>query len=110
MACRIDTLGPLLSKANFVGSADLPIFLAGGDRVQRCEGRRHQILNRPQACDQARIVRLAGQPSKQVYGSPKSDPENPLPGPARTSEPLLLLELDADLYPDSGLLPKDPVE
>ncbi|KAH9051929.1 glutathione S-transferase [Lactarius vividus] len=45
-----------------------------------------------------------------VYGGPKSDPENPSPESARITESLVLLEFVADLYPDSGLLPKDPVE
>ncbi|KAH8978324.1 hypothetical protein EDB86DRAFT_2836904 [Lactarius hatsudake] len=45
-----------------------------------------------------------------VYGSRKSDPENPSPESARITESLVLLEFVADLYPDSGLLPKDPVE
>ncbi|KAH9016118.1 glutathione S-transferase [Lactarius pseudohatsudake] len=45
-----------------------------------------------------------------VYGSPKSDPENPSPESARITESPVLLEFVADLYPDSGLLPKDPVE
>ncbi|KAF8261501.1 hypothetical protein EI94DRAFT_1780222 [Lactarius quietus] len=44
-----------------------------------------------------------------VYGSPKSDPENPTPESAKLAESLVLLEFIADLYPDSGLLPKDPV-
>ncbi|KAH9051937.1 hypothetical protein EDB87DRAFT_629518 [Lactarius vividus] len=45
-----------------------------------------------------------------VYGSPKSDPEHPSPESAKIAESLVLLEFIADLYPDSGLLPKDPVE
>jgi len=45
-----------------------------------------------------------------VYGSPKSDPENPSPESAKIAESLVLLEFIADLYPDSGLLPKDPVD
>ena len=45
-----------------------------------------------------------------VYGSPKSDPEHPTPESAKITESLVLLEFVADLYPDSGLLPKDPVE
>lgn len=45
-----------------------------------------------------------------VYGSPKSNPESPTPESAKIAESLVLLEFIADLYPDSGLLPKDPVE
>jgi glutathione S-transferase len=45
-----------------------------------------------------------------VYGSPKSDPENPSAESAKLAESLVILEFVADLYPDSGLLPKDPVD
>ena len=45
-----------------------------------------------------------------VYGSPKSDPEHPSAESAKLAESLVILEFIADLYPDSGLLPKDPVE
>ncbi|KAI9439571.1 hypothetical protein H4582DRAFT_2097764 [Lactarius indigo] len=55
-------------------------------------------------------VNPAGKVPAVVYGSPKSDPENPSPESARVTESLVLLEFVADLYPDSRLLPKDPVE
>jgi len=42
--------------------------------------------------------------------SGKSVPENPSAESAKIAESLVLLEFVADLYPDSGLLPKDPVE
>jgi len=45
-----------------------------------------------------------------VYGSPKSDPEHPSPEPEKIAESLVMLEFVADLYPGSGLLPKDPVQ
>jgi glutathione S-transferase len=45
-----------------------------------------------------------------VYGSPKSDPENPSAESVKITESLVILEFIADLYPDSGLLPKDPVD
>jgi glutathione S-transferase len=45
-----------------------------------------------------------------VYGSPKSNPENPSAESAKLAESIVLLEFVADLYPDSGLLPKDPVQ
>ena len=45
-----------------------------------------------------------------MYGSSKSDPEHPSPESAKIAESLVLLEFVADLYPDSGLLPKDPVQ
>ena len=38
------------------------------------------------------------------------DPEHPSAESAKIAESLVLLEFVADLYPDSGLLPKDPVE
>jgi len=44
-----------------------------------------------------------------VYGA-KSDPENPSAQSAKIAESLVLLEFIADLYPDSSLLPKDPIE
>ena len=45
-----------------------------------------------------------------MYGSPKSETENPSPESAKIAESVVLLEFIADLYPDSGLLPKDPVD
>lgn len=45
-----------------------------------------------------------------MYGSPKSDPEHPSPESEKIAESLVMLEFVADLYPDSGLLPKDPVQ
>ena len=45
-----------------------------------------------------------------MYGSPKSDPEHPSAESAKITESLVLLEFVADLYPNSGLLPKDPVQ
>ncbi|KAH9037331.1 hypothetical protein EDB84DRAFT_1142047 [Lactarius hengduanensis] len=82
---------------------DLPICPAeGGDRVPSGEGRRDQVFDR--SWEQARMVPAL------VYGSPKSGPENPSPESARITQSLVLLEFVADLYPDSGLLPKDPVE
>ena len=45
-----------------------------------------------------------------MYGSPKSDPENPSAESAKLAESVVILEFIADLYPDSGLLPKDPVD
>lgn len=45
-----------------------------------------------------------------VYGTPRSDPEHPSAESAKLAESLVLLEFVADLYPDSGLLPRDPVE
>ncbi|KAH9029355.1 hypothetical protein EDB83DRAFT_2526213 [Lactarius deliciosus] len=56
------------------------------------------------------LVNPASKVPALVYGSPKSDPENPSPESAKIAESLVILEFIADLYPDSGLLPKDPVE
>ncbi|KAI9439575.1 glutathione S-transferase [Lactarius indigo] len=66
------------------------------------------VLNKPEWY--ASRVNPVGQVPALVYGSSKSDPENPSPESARITESLVLLEFVADLYPDSGLLPKDPVE
>ncbi|KAI9456841.1 glutathione S-transferase [Lactarius psammicola] len=71
---------------------------------------RYQIdlLNKPEWY--ASRVNPASKVPAVVCGSSKSDPENPPPESARITESLVLLEFVADLYPDSGLLPKDPVE
>ncbi|KAH8991240.1 glutathione S-transferase [Lactarius akahatsu] len=66
------------------------------------------VANKPEWF--AARVNPVGQVPALVYGSPKSDPENPSPGSAKIAESVVLLEFVADLYPDSGLLPKDPVE
>ena len=52
----------------------------------------------------------ANQVPALVYGSSRPDPENPSAESAKITESLVILEFIADLYPDSGLLPKDPVE
>ncbi|KAH9029349.1 hypothetical protein EDB83DRAFT_2555106 [Lactarius deliciosus] len=66
------------------------------------------LVNKPEWY--ASRVNPASKVPALVYGSPKSDPENPSPESARITESLVLLKFVADLYPDSGLLPKDPVE
>ena len=45
-----------------------------------------------------------------MFGSPKSDPEHPSPESEKIAESLVMLEFVADLYPETGLLPKDPVQ
>ncbi|KAG0696305.1 hypothetical protein DFH29DRAFT_1072147 [Suillus ampliporus] len=45
-----------------------------------------------------------------TYGGPDVDPEDPSPLSAKISESNVILEFVADLYPDSGLLPKDPIQ
>lgn len=44
-----------------------------------------------------------------TYGGPNVDPDDPSPLSAKIAESNVILEFLADLYPDSGLLPKDPV-
>ncbi|KAH9051928.1 glutathione S-transferase [Lactarius vividus] len=66
------------------------------------------LLNKPEWY--APQVNPANKVPALVYGRPKSDPENPPPESTRITESLVILEFIADLYPDSGLLPKDPVE
>ncbi|KAH9051938.1 hypothetical protein EDB87DRAFT_1582053, partial [Lactarius vividus] len=72
----------------------------GRDRVPRSESRRDQVLDR--RSEQARMVPAL------VYGSPKSDPENPSPGSAKIAESLVLLEFVADLYPTRPCSRKTP--
>ncbi|KAG1751489.1 uncharacterized protein EDB91DRAFT_609702 [Suillus paluster] len=54
-------------------------------------------------------VNPIGQVPIVTYGGPDIDPENPSPLSAKISESNVILEFVVDLYPDSGLLPKDPV-
>lgn len=44
-----------------------------------------------------------------TYGGPSVNPEDPSPLSAKITESNVILEFLADLYPDSGLLLKDPV-
>ncbi|KAH7921390.1 thioredoxin-like protein [Leucogyrophana mollusca] len=43
------------------------------------------------------------------YGGPEVAPEDPSPQSEKIAESAVILEFIADLYPESGLLPKDPV-
>ncbi|KAG1731592.1 glutathione S-transferase [Suillus paluster] len=54
-------------------------------------------------------VNPAGKVPAVTYGGPDVDPEDPSPLSAKIAESIVILEFLADLYPDSGLLPKDPV-
>ena len=45
-----------------------------------------------------------------AYGGPDVDPEDPSPESVKLNESLVLVEFFGDLYPDSGILPKDPVK
>ena len=45
-----------------------------------------------------------------AYGGPDVPPDQPSPESTKIAESLVLLEFVADLFPESGLLPRDPVE
>jgi len=45
-----------------------------------------------------------------AYGGPDVDPEDPSPLSFKLAESSVILQFIAELYPESGLLPKDPVE
>lgn len=55
------------------------------------------------------IVNPIGKVPAVAYGGPIVDPENPSPLSTKIAESSVILEFLADLYPDSGLLPKDLV-
>ncbi|KAM5531769.1 hypothetical protein V8D89_014554 [Ganoderma adspersum] len=44
-----------------------------------------------------------------AYGGPDVPAEEPSPESAKLTESLALIEFIADIFPDSGLLPKDPI-
>ncbi|KAH7925069.1 hypothetical protein BV22DRAFT_465355 [Leucogyrophana mollusca] len=44
-----------------------------------------------------------------TYGGPDVPPEDPSPLSEKLAESAVVLEFVADIYPESGLLPKDPV-
>ncbi|KAG2360565.1 hypothetical protein BDR07DRAFT_1610660 [Suillus spraguei] len=54
-------------------------------------------------------VNPLGQVPAVTYGGPNVKPEDPSSLSAKIAESNVILEFLADLYPDSGLLPKDPV-
>ncbi|KAJ7636623.1 glutathione S-transferase [Roridomyces roridus] len=45
-----------------------------------------------------------------AYGGPQAPPELPAPESVKIAESLILVEFIADLYPNSNILPKDPVQ
>ncbi|KAA1478693.1 glutathione S-transferase [Dentipellis sp. KUC8613] len=45
-----------------------------------------------------------------AYGGPKVTPENPSPESVKLTESLVLLEFAVDIFPDSNLSPKTPVD
>ncbi|KAI0701988.1 hypothetical protein BC835DRAFT_147026 [Cytidiella melzeri] len=44
-----------------------------------------------------------------TYGGPEVPPDQPSPDSVKLNESLVLVEFIADLYPESGILPQDPV-
>ncbi|EKM56324.1 uncharacterized protein PHACADRAFT_253393 [Phanerochaete carnosa HHB-10118-sp] len=54
-------------------------------------------------------VNPVGKVPALTYGGPKVSPEQPSPESAKLRESRVILEFLADLFPDSGLLPQDPV-
>lgn len=45
-----------------------------------------------------------------AYGGPEVPPDQPSPESVKLNESLVLVEFIADLYPESGILPADPVQ
>ncbi|KAH7340683.1 glutathione S-transferase [Rhizoctonia solani] len=66
------------------------------------------LLNKPEWY--APRINPASKVPTIAYGGPKVDPENSSYESVKIAEPLVLLELIADLYPNSGLLSANPVE
>ncbi|KAG1779998.1 hypothetical protein EV702DRAFT_1084007 [Suillus placidus] len=65
------------------------------------------IFNKPEWF--ASKVNPVGKVPAVTYGGPNVDPEDPSPLSAKIAESNVVLEFLADIYPDSGLLPKDPI-
>ncbi|KAG2346440.1 thioredoxin-like protein [Suillus weaverae] len=65
------------------------------------------LFNKPEWF--ANKVNPVGKVPAVTYGGPNADPEDPSPLSAKIAESNVILEFLADIYPDSGLLPKDPV-
>ncbi|EJD05530.1 uncharacterized protein FOMMEDRAFT_138958 [Fomitiporia mediterranea MF3/22] len=70
---------------------------------------RHEIdlMNKPSWF--SRQVNSAGKVPALSYGGPKVPADQSSPESAKLAESLVLLEFVADLFPESKLLPKDPV-
>ncbi|EIW74903.1 hypothetical protein CONPUDRAFT_77706 [Coniophora puteana RWD-64-598 SS2] len=66
------------------------------------------FLNKPEWF--TTLINPAGQVPAMTYGGPSVLPSSPSPESAKLAESTILLELVADLYPSSGLLPSDPVK
>ncbi|KAG1717752.1 hypothetical protein EDB19DRAFT_1839287 [Suillus lakei] len=65
------------------------------------------LFNKPEWF--ATKVNPVGKVPVVTYGGPNVDPDDPSPLSVKIAESNVILEFLADLYPDSGLLPKDPV-
>ncbi|KAI0302796.1 hypothetical protein B0F90DRAFT_1834512, partial [Multifurca ochricompacta] len=76
-------------------------FPRGGANVTR-----YQIDFRNKPGWYASRVNPASKVPAVAYGNTGSDPENPSSESVKIAESLVLLEFVADLYPDSGLLPR----
>ncbi|EIW75408.1 glutathione S-transferase C-terminal-like protein [Coniophora puteana RWD-64-598 SS2] len=51
-----------------------------------------------------------GKVPAMTYGGPDVPPDQPSPDSVKLAESLIIAEFIADLYPDSGLMPRDPVQ
>ncbi|KAG1731619.1 uncharacterized protein EDB91DRAFT_1252056 [Suillus paluster] len=71
------------------------------------KGYQVDLFNKPEWF--ASKVNPAGKVPVVTYGGPDVDPDDPSPLSAKIAESNVILEFVVDLYPDSGLLPKDPV-
>ncbi|KAH7912761.1 glutathione S-transferase [Hygrophoropsis aurantiaca] len=71
--------------------------------------RTHEVdlLNKPEWF--AAKVHPVGKVPVITYGPANTDPTNPPDSVVKLAESSVILEFIADLYPESGLLPKDPI-
>ncbi|KAG1730315.1 hypothetical protein EDB19DRAFT_1881306 [Suillus lakei] len=90
-----------LSHAN--GQVELALIEANAPY----RGHQVDVFNKPEWF--VTRVTPVGKVPTVAYGGPSVDPEDPSPLSAKIAESNVILEFLADLYPDSGLLPKDPV-
>ncbi|KAI5116601.1 hypothetical protein M0805_006779 [Coniferiporia weirii] len=83
--------------------AELALAEAGADVVK------YQVDLQNKPVWYAPKVNPASKVPAIAYGGPKVPADQPSPESVKIAESLVLLEFFADLYPESGLLPKDPV-
>ncbi|KAJ7636633.1 glutathione S-transferase [Roridomyces roridus] len=62
----------------------------------------------PKVNPASKVLRTSSRPF--AYGGPQTSPELPTPESVKIAESLILVEFIADLYPESNILPKDPVQ